>query len=549
MKIRHAWLVGLVLACLLAVRLLFLSADPPIDLDASGGLFGDEGAYAHNARSMALFGRWITDEWNPVFYSPLMTLASFAAFRVGGVGLVQLRLLYLLLGLAGLIFVYLALVESGLKRPALWALVLLGADFILIMHHRLGLADNFLTFLLPASFYFWQKAWRRPVFWPLAGVLCFLAYVGKSTAVYFVAAMLLATLLIWLKQPRTERRGVLSGLAMFGAGFLAAAAFWFLLFYWPNREAFQAYSSQWFRLSAPRGLAGLLGNWRQPYLFWYLVRTPVLLLAGLWPVPLFVYELVRGRRRSWSAGERTVLLALLWLVGGALFIGGLNYHPLRYFVPLILPLGILGGLLIERLWAGGPVFRDKGRYFSAFYILWTGWLAALWWRYGSRRLLLAVLLLTLLGLAGMWLWAKSSFGRARPAPGARLAAVLLAMALLIGGYHWLGWAGGRRYTVIDTSRQLGQTLTDAYIAGLWAPLICLENRHRALCVGGGWFNDRETFVRYPVTHLFLWDGNRREELRFFQKDYPEVMARARELQVYTIKGLPTRLFQIAGPAY
>ena len=84
----------------------------------------------------------------------------------------------------------------------------------------------------------------------------------------------------------------------------------------------------------------------------------------------------------------------------------------------------------------------------------------------------------------------------------------------------------------------------AYIAGLWSPLATIENRHKALYVGNNWFNYRDTFTKYPVTHLFLWDGNHKEELRFLKRAYPEVMRRARLLKMYKIKGLPVRLYEI-----
>ncbi|HJO63672.1 MAG TPA: hypothetical protein QF571_12745, partial [Desulfobacterales bacterium] len=55
---------------------------------------------------------------------------------------------------------------------------------------------------------------------------------------------------------------------------------------------------------------------------------------------------------------------------------------------------------------------------------------------------------------------------------------------------------------------------------------------------------RDTFKKYPVTHLFLWDGNNREELRFLKKAYPGIMERASILKIFDIKGLPVRLFKI-----
>jgi len=82
------------------------------------------------------------------------------------------------------------------------------------------------------------------------------------------------------------------------------------------------------------------------------------------------------------------------------------------------------------------------------------------------------------------------------------------------------------------------------IAGLWAPLATIENRHRSLYLGKNWFNYRKTFSRYPVTHLFLWDGNNQEELRFLMERYPTIMERAVLLKIYNINRFPVRFYKI-----
>ncbi|MEA3369392.1 MAG: hypothetical protein U9Q24_03455, partial [Candidatus Ratteibacteria bacterium] len=119
---------------------------------------------------------------------------------------------------------------------------------------------------------------------------------------------------------------------------------------------------------------------------------------------------------------------------------------------------------------------------------------------------------------------------------------LFLTSMLTNGYRYFNWFVQPCYSVINTSRELGKILNQAYLAGLWSPLFCLENSHRALYLGEG--NERETFSRYPITHLMLWDGNNREEVRMVEANYPEVMKEAREIKVYTVKELPVRLFKL-----
>ena len=123
--------------------------------------------------------------------------------------------------------------------------------------------------------------------------------------------------------------------------------------------------------------------------------------------------------------------------------------------------------------------------------------------------------------------------------------------ILLSMYHnvpaYMKWAANPKYTVVETSRELGKILDQAYIAGLWSPLATIENRHKALFLGNNWFNYRDTFKKYPVTHLFLWDGNNREELRFLRRAYSKNLQDAKLMKTYPIKGKPVRLFKLNNP--
>jgi len=121
---------------------------------------------------------------------------------------------------------------------------------------------------------------------------------------------------------------------------------------------------------------------------------------------------------------------------------------------------------------------------------------------------------------------------------------LIFSTLFFQRLQWFRWAMKRQYTVFNDSREVGRIISDVYIAGLWSPMICLENRHRALCVAEGWFNDRDTFRRYPLTLLFLWGRNHDEERRFLNRAYPQIMAKTKEMKVLYVKGHPARLLKL-----
>ena len=68
-----------------ALRVAWLRSDPPAHRPI-GIIWHDEGAWTHNARNRALWGVWRTDNWNPVFVTPVFTALEFGAFELFGVG-------------------------------------------------------------------------------------------------------------------------------------------------------------------------------------------------------------------------------------------------------------------------------------------------------------------------------------------------------------------------------------------------------------------------------------------------------------------------------
>src|SRR5262249_10316588 len=89
-------LATLVLAA--GLRLLFLGADSP------RGPFWifDEGHWVHNARNAILFHRWIIDDFNQGLVTPVFSTLTYLIFQVLGVGLVQARLVSVMMGISTL---------------------------------------------------------------------------------------------------------------------------------------------------------------------------------------------------------------------------------------------------------------------------------------------------------------------------------------------------------------------------------------------------------------------------------------------------------------
>jgi 4-amino-4-deoxy-L-arabinose transferase-like glycosyltransferase len=161
--------IVLVAAC---VRIAFPTADPPWRTTV-GVIWHDEGAWTHNARNRALFGEWVTDNWNPLYIAPVFTGLEFAAFRTFGVGLWQARSVSMRAGVAAVLLLGLAVRRMGGPAAGLVAAGLLATNYVWVMYSRAALMEAAMVAFMVASFYAWVRAERQPGWgWPLPPARC-----------------------------------------------------------------------------------------------------------------------------------------------------------------------------------------------------------------------------------------------------------------------------------------------------------------------------------------------------------------------------------------
>ena len=553
----HGYVI-LVLILVAATRFIYLDADPPIHLSPSGGLFGDEAALAHNARNKVLFGIWITDEWNPFIYNPILTILEYFSFLAFGVGLIQLRIVNVLAVLFSFYLLFISLKESAGKRVALFSVVLLGFNCIFLMYNRLGLNDTFLIFPMAVTFYFWAKGLNNPLALFGAGISSFACYITKASALYFIFAIFFSIVFVSFKNIALKRKisTSLKGLSWYLLGLFLSYGAWYQFFFVPNKMEFGRVSSSWLRLAAPHSLARYWHNLSSLTFMKYLAGAPLEAIVSWISLPFLIFIFLR----NWKKNSPVEALALMWLIGGYLALNGLNYRPLRYFVPLIPAICIITSMAMDKIWNISFTKEFMLKKASIIQSLILGIIVVLWTKVllsniiGFQKMMkigFMVFGVTVFCVAFYYMIKKLNARKFRTLKiqaqtvllrSAVVSIILVSIYLQVPAY--LRWARNLEYTVLTTSKELGEMLDQAYIAGLWSPLATIENRHKALYVGNNWFNYKDTFKKYPVTHLFLWDGNNAEELRFLEKAYPKTMKRANLLKIYTIKGLPVRLYKI-----
>jgi 4-amino-4-deoxy-L-arabinose transferase-like glycosyltransferase len=538
---RHKiWAKYLGLACLIivaaALRLPHLRADPPVLLPAisgSAGIYFDEGIYCHNARNKILFGRWITDEWNPVVYNAPLTLVYFLAFRVFGISIMTVKGLSILMGLAGILFF--ALGTQVYLNPArsLGLAAFFGLDFYSVMYNRIGLLENFTSLCFLASFFLFVRARGRSGWLFSLGLTAAVAALSKYLFAYFLISAFLAV--AYEAWKRSNRRVLLS----FLAGVLAVAVPWFFGIFLPFRPMFGKVGAGWGMLSVPRSAGQAWSNLVNNPLPRYLQLAPAAALFLILFGGFILLKLVRPKRLRL---EPIDLFVLFWIVGGVVSLGLLNYRPLRYYVPILPALFLAGSLLLK----GQDAVRVEARYFWPLTLLPAGLFFRFFRMMISRPSAFFTFPPVLRGLiylsfAGAVLYLAMRRVSWKPCLEIGLMGFMLIGSLSLYVRHFYLHP---TYDLERACRFMETLPLDSVVLGQEAPRLTLGTRLRSLLAYENWFNDQETFTRFNPTHIIVLDRFGDAEAGWIRRRYPEKAALLEVVRKFNVWDTTMTLYRV-----
>lgn len=545
-------LAALLLALLLCLRLVHITADPPYDLSASGGPYGDPGGYSFNARNKVVFGTWEVDDYNMMYVSFPPHIVTFLSFKLLGVGFAQQNLVPVLFSFGSLFLFFLILRRRFSYTWALGGTGLLGINYLFLMYSRVANRVMPPIFFILLGIYFLQKGTRKTGHCLAAGMSFFLALISKSVVFYVLAAVGIGYLIyICLHHKIKEIAIQITSLA---AGALIPGILWFLFIYIPHRDFILSFSRLNVRfLIPPANFPSLIRN------FW--TRPPILpshmpvicVLAALASLIL----LFRTLRES-KAIPIVDWIFLLWFFTGYLYYAIIQQRFPRHVIPHIIPLVFLAVSYGHHLLSPGPQERKKIPYPLALMLfLWLLFPISLGLKYlvkqfpglftGQKGLNWTLLALSSVSAFLLFVLMKAGSKRKRGllsfSSKRALVFTLMAVVLIFHGFRYLGWALHPQFQFKEASRDFGKAFPEAAIAGLWAPVICLENKHRAHEYFPGAINDYEDFFqRFKITHVFT--TTHAGEDKKFEQNFPEVMAQARLLARYHIWKVEALLYDL-----
>jgi 4-amino-4-deoxy-L-arabinose transferase-like glycosyltransferase len=560
----------------LGLRINAPAADLPSHITFSGSILTDEGNQCHNSRSKTLYGEWFPDDWRITNYNPILPWIKYAVFQLFGVGLVQLRSVSYLFAALSLLFFFLILKSymHAHSKFALLGILLLGTNFFYVMYNKIGTFETSIIFWVILIIYFFEKYRTRQkrIFLLLAGSAACMAFIFKSIMAYILPVPFATLILIYLFVPTPEGKKIslkqgIKDILFIIAGVLILFIPWYLLHYLPNREWMVNGPGRFMgHIIFPHSLSDIVRNfinfpWKNQFL-----KIPVVWLGAILYIPVFIRRLLRKQANITEIGFVMIFFAHTF----TFFI--MTYRPTRYFIPVIPAMAFMTLLLFAHWYQKTRVEQEITHYRSAtkyfLFITDTLWLSLaayfclipLLSRYFLKvrlpHLSIYYPIVSAALVAGAYLMknlykkspAASPFKKIKPAylliP---LIGLMTVISLFVDMRYYLDWYTHRTYNVWNMSKELGEKLDNAYIAGMTASVGVMENRHKVLWLYPNFVNwNKDNFERYPLTHALVGTDVSQEIFNFFN-EWPERMAHARLLKIYHIKNYFLHLFSFENP--
>jgi hypothetical protein len=305
----------------------------------------------------------------------------------------------------------------------------------------------------------------------------------------------------------------------------------------------RAYLSKW---GWPHHWAGIGRNMQTFWSIPLFAKMPVVSLLAM--AGFFLY--CRPNRKN---ADRSTLdfYFCLWLGLGIVFLSVFSYHSIRYALYLVPALVYFTVYWLAALNSGEKVafgFHPRRPldyvftivvYFMVRYGLLYYWRDLAFYSLTTKLLLeVSVLIILVIVYRVIRLVLTLENGNLRR----RLAVILVTLIVVVDVGALVKYFIRPEYQVQKINQLLLKQYPGAVLGGSWAPVLSFETSLQSVPIMPGFVNDRDTFKKFPLTHLILED--RDEELQFIRTSYPEVAARLKLLAEFKVGEYQLYLFQI-----
>jgi len=565
-KRSEIFILLLILAVLVFLRLNHLDADPPLKLSISTDVYTDPPQYTMFARNYIQTGDFdpFDDSRRIVFQKSMVTVLSVIVFKISGASTWASNFVGFCYSFGGLFLFYLFIRKIAGVIPGLIFIILAGLNYNHIFYGRLPFLEHSMIFFAFLSLvlitYF--KNYTSMI---LAGISLGVGiFFGKMIGVIFLAPFAIYFLHSTLTSG--DKKKALSRLALFASGFVLILIFWYFFTYSPMQSQVSGYyDEQAVSLyGSPDGLKSFdmfvekmvdFGN--DSKLFPRMQSAAILSAIFLGFVFFRFASLQSWKEKNNKLGSGHLFIGVL-IVAFYLSLMIWNYRPLRYQLPMIYAIYGAAAIVLNMMWQKWKEIENR-KIPKIFYLLcfaiitvplyqiWNGFADRFGWDfyYDYNKHWVAFLSLIIVFLITLII--RSNIHKKIPllpqiAKG--LAVIILMANVVFGVLSYYTWVDLPTFTIRDNSRDMGMMLGEnAVVSGPLAPTLIQENNLGGIIhMFGVAEADPDLFTKYPITHLLLDDGNEKRA----KADYPELMDKAEHVLTYHVGINKTRLFRIAG---
>lgn len=502
----------------IALRFLYMTADPPTDLTISGGILGDAGLYSYAARNMVLFHKTGFAGYEPISGSPFMTYVNYFVYKIFGINFYTHRIIPVLFSIFSLLFFSFIIYKYLGYYACLFASIFIAFNYPVLMFSRSANRQFPMLFFFLISLYFFIKGAENkkniPFFF--SALFFLISYLSKGTILFLVPLFFIVGL-VWLIERRLKFKNLLT--------FVLSLSFFFLLWrffiYLPYRHYLDSLISHNIAAGNIISLSGLIDNilhrpakiianiLNTPFMLQF-KSDPVLLVITLVSIFIYIYYRIKKKEDVPYILDIAVLWILIIVGKNAIF----SYRPIRHYLDLVFPCALLSGWLLKKIKDSDIKIKINLafalslvltllmlfpfgilKYFNQFF-------KRIFLHHPIITLFYSLILLSILLIL---LFRKQKVFRV----------LLLIFVLIFSIYANLSffhrWAKARTYQVVRISDVFGRAIPPSFVVGNWVSLLATGTPHRTTLAWPGQINWEPDFlpknqIQYVMISDFSPDG-------------------------------------------
>ncbi len=325
---------------LVLLRFYAIDADFPLGVTISSVLYTDEGFYSSAAVRHLITGNWyVAGDFNPIVSMPLGQLFHAMVFGLFGSNLISVRLTGLLASSLTILLVGIMVGKLNGRKVGLIAAALLASSYAGFAYSRLAIMENLgIAFVALGLFFIFAVSRKINIYVViLAGISAGAAVLAKGSMIF---AIPLFAYSIWLRAE--DPRGAIVLVVASAPVSLAIVLLWQISarHYYPDDYGYFIQINV-----TERGVSGA----------WQWLRNLLAQCHGVWQLGKYevtaIVALCTGALAICRKFRLNPLskVSIVYLVIYILSLSAVAYSPSRYFLPLLVPIAVLGAVACDEL--------------------------------------------------------------------------------------------------------------------------------------------------------------------------------------------------------